>query len=242
MICIARSTRSSGKSVLFSRCVNNFEKNAFNDLVGPRRNLLARLEDIQKRCVKITSNLISFTFRQTCGEASSKRQGSSLSVNIPFLCSVKQWLNVGRYIRGFCTFFRLLVDQLSQEKESLQSRCVDARTALQQMLSERQQLNENLIATHRFHFAKTTYFCVLQTYLFPCRFIKTLVDSLDESTVRRPTEIVPNILELSRTNLRLSENLKHKLLGSSPVFAGVLDAGIQNGMSPAEKLAYQVLV
>ena len=134
---------------------------------------------------------------------------------------------------------RMLVDQLTQEKRSLQSRCVQAQTALQQMLNERQQLNENMISTHRYA-SSTSMIRHGLTERFLRRFVKTLNDSLTESPVRKPPEIVPNILELSRTNLRLSESLKHKLLGSTPVFAGVLDVGIQNGMSPAEKLAYQV--
>ena len=54
--------------------------------------------------------------------------------------------------------------------------------------------------------------------------------------------MIPNILELARTNLLISEHVKEKLLGDAPVLAAALDAGIQNGLSPAEKLAYQVRI
>lgn len=74
------------------------------------------------------------------------------------------------------------------------------------------------------------------------RYLKFLRDSLDPTFSRLANQMIPNILELARTNLLLSENLKERLLGSAPVYAAALDAGIQNGLSPAEKLAYQVRV
>ena len=79
--------------------------------------------------------------------------------------------------------------------------------------------------------------------MFYCRFLKFLRDALDPMFNRgQIAQMIPNILELARTNLLLSETLKEKLLGEAPVFAAALDAGIQNGLSPAEKLAYQVIL
>ena len=75
-----------------------------------------------------------------------------------------------------------------------------------------------------------------------CRYTKFLRDALDPVYSRKPAPMIPNILELARTNLLLAESLKDKLLGQEPVFAAALDAGIQNGLSPAEKLAYQVIL
>ena len=74
------------------------------------------------------------------------------------------------------------------------------------------------------------------------RYTKFLRDALDPVYSRKPAPMIPNILELARTNLLLAESLKDKLLGQEPVFAAALDAGIQNGLSPAEKLAYQVIL
>ena len=82
----------------------------------------------------------------------------------------------------------------------------------------------------------SSYFRKLLLY----RYLKFLRDSLDPVFSRLPAPMIPNILELARTNLLLSEDLKERLLGNAPVFAAALDAGIQNGLSPAEKLAYQV--
>ena len=48
------------------------------------------------------------------------------------------------------------------------------------------------------------------------------------------------MMELARTNLLLADSIKFRLLGSVPMFPVVLDAGIQDGLTPAEKLACQV--
>ena len=73
-----------------------------------------------------------------------------------------------------------------------------------------------------------------------CRHLKLLRDSFDPISAKKNTDLIPNILELSRTNLMLAEDVKFKLLGPMNMYPSAVDNVVQNGLSPAEQLACQV--
>lgn len=117
---------------------------------------------------------------------------------------------------------RVLVEQVTGQRDELQARVSESQRALQHLLQERQQLKDWMLQTHRH--------------------LKLLRDSFDPIYAKKSPPTIPNILELSRTNLLLVEGVKLALLGPINMYPTALDAGVQNGLSPAEQLAYQVLV
>lgn len=123
--------------------------------------------------------------------------------------------------RSKYTASRVLVDQLASAKEKYEDLHKEGKRVLKQLLQERSELNDSLRQTHRY--------------------LKLLRDSFDPRAAKQPPAIIPNILELARTNLLLADSIKFRLIPAMPVFHAALDAGIQNGTTPAEKLAFRLL-
>ena len=74
-----------------------------------------------------------------------------------------------------------------------------------------------------------------------CRYLKLLRDSFNATAVTCPPTQISDLLQLSRVNQVLADAVKLRLLGSVPLLRAALDAGIENGLTPAEKLACQVM-
>jgi len=73
------------------------------------------------------------------------------------------------------------------------------------------------------------------------RYLKLLRDSFNATAITCPPTQISDLLQLSRVNQVLADAVKLRLLGSVPLLRAALDAGIENGLTPAEKLACQVM-
>lgn len=72
------------------------------------------------------------------------------------------------------------------------------------------------------------------------RYLKLIRDAFDHRASKEAVTTIPNLLQLVHTTLRLASAAKASLLPTAPLLTAALDAGVVNGLSPAENLAAQV--